>query len=390
MLEISKSRGVVNSGAAARVARGLDSGAVKTRWLATLLPLALLYACGTDEPARKPEPAKAGSASDAAFPPHGPIELRYTPPPAEGTLFQLQVKYEGRSELQDEGPSARDPELLDELVQMELDYRQIPVATPLPGDFAASLVLDALRRRMRLAPPGTERGLELGDDRIRTLTDEKIDIDLRGAQPKGDLTPRVLLDRPFALLVNDGSGNPKGVTLRGIPSAKRMLASLPIRESVAWAQLAFPDQPVSPGATWTAKRFLPNPIGRLGVGVDIEYRLVGFERIDGIPCAHVSLRAKKDSDKAPSEFGFTFDKLRFELQGDAWVGLSSGELQLLRLEDMAAVSYRRTTGANPASIRMRYEGRASLQRLDIATTSKLTWADGTKRFADVNSTGGKK
>jgi len=360
-----------------------------TRWLATLLPLALLYACGTDEPARKPEPVKAESASDAAFPPHGPIELRYAPPPAEGTLYQLQVKYEGRTEVQDEGPLGRDPEFLDELLQMEIDYRQVPVATPAAGDFASSLELDALRRRVNRMPPGGERGLEVGDDRIRTLADDKIEIDLRGAQPKGDLTPRSLLNRPFALLVSDTQGNPKGVTLRGIPSAKRMLASLPIREAVAWVQLAFPDQPVSAGATWNARRFFANPVGRLGVGVDVEYRLVGFERVDGVPCAHVSLRAKKDQEKAPSEFGFTFENLRFELDGDAWVALASHELQMLRLEDIAAVSYRRTTGANPASIRMRYSGRASLHRLDVATTSKQTWADGTKRFADVDSTGGK-
>jgi hypothetical protein len=34
---------------------------------------------------------------------------------------------------------------------------------------------------------------------------------------------------------------------------------------------------------------------------------------------------------------------------------------MMRIEDIAAVSYRRTTGANPASIRMRYEGRSSLR-----------------------------
>ena len=387
--EISKSHGFVNRAAAARAASELDSRTVRVRWLAIPLPLALVLGCGTDEPARRPEPPKPTSASEAEFPPHGPIELRYAPPPAEGTLYQLQVKYDGRTEVQNEGPNAGDPEFLDELIQMELDYRQLPVATPTAGDLASSLVLDALRRRMRHSPPGTERGLEIGDDRVRTLTEDKIDLDLRGAQPKGDLTPRALLNRPFALLVNDAWGNPKGVTLRGIPSAKRMLASLPIRESVAWVQLAFPDQPASPGATWTAKRFFANPVGRLGVSVEIEYRLVGFERIDDVPCAHIALRAKKDEEKAPSEFGFTFEKLRFELEGDAWVGLASRELQLLRLEDIAAVSYRRTTGANPASIRMRYEGRASLKRLDVATTSKLPWADGTKRFADVNSTSGK-
>lgn len=346
----------------------------------------LALGCGTEEPARKPD--AANTAADAAFPPHGPIELRYTAPPAGGTLYQLQVKYEGRTEIQDEGANAGDPEFLDEQLQMEIDYRQLPVETPTAGDVASSLVLDALRRRMTRLPPGGERGLEVGDDRIRTLTDDKIETDLRGAQPKGDLTPRSVLNHPFALLVNDSNGNPKGVTLRGIPTAKRLLASLPIRESIAWLQLAFPAEPVSPGATWTAKRFFANPVGRLGAGVEVEYRLVGFERIEGVPCAHVSLRAKEDKDNAPSEFGFSFEKLRFELDGDAWVALATNELELLRIEDIAAVSYRRTTGTHPASVRMRYTGRAALKRLSVETTAKLPWADGTKRFADVNSSGG--
>ena len=361
----------------------LDSRAVKTRWLAAIPWIALALACSSDEPARKREPASPTISSDASFPPHGPIELRYAPPPAEGTLYQLQVKYEGRSEVTDDGANARGTQIVDELMQMELDYRQLPVATPTAGDFASSLVLDALRRRLRVSPPGNQHSLEIGDDRMRTQMDEEINIDLRGAQPKGDMTPRAVLLRPFALLVNDAQGNPKGVTLRGIPSAKRLLGSLPIRESLAWVQVAFPDQPVGAGASWSAKRFFANPIGRLGVGVDVEYRLVGFEKIDDVPCAHVSLRAKKDSEKAPSEFGFVFDQLRFEVEGDAWIGLASGELELLRLEDIAAVSYRRSTGTNPASIRMRYEGRSALQRLAVETTSKLAWADGTKRFAEV-------
>lgn len=354
--------------------------------LEILIPVVLILACSANQPARKPDLAESERAYDGQFPPQGPIELRYRLPPAEGTLFQLQVKYEGRMEVLSEGVNSGESETLDELLQMEVDYRQLPVSAPDDDSLASSLVLDALRRRVRIAPPGIERSLEIGDDRIRTQTEEKVEVDLRGAQPKGDLTPRSVLNRPFALLVNDVRGNPKGVTLRGIPSAKRLLSSLPIRESVAWAQVAYPDQPVSAGAAWTEKRFFANPIGRLGVGVEIEYRLVGFERVDGVPCAHISLRAKRDGENVPSEFGFTFDQLRFELSGDAWIALGNSELQVLRLEDISAVSYKRTTGTHPARIRGRYEGRASLKRLGVATTSTMTWADGTKRFVEVNTT----
>lgn len=360
---------------------------MRISWPCLLLAFAL--GCGTDEPARKPDSAKAAGAVEGAFPPHGPIVLRYSAPPAEGTLYQLHVKYEGRTEIQGEGVRAADEaEFLDEFLQLEIDYRQLPVDTPTAGDVASSLVLDALRRRVARMPPGGEHGLEIGDDRLRTTADEKVDIDLEGAQPKGDLTPRSILNRPFALLVTDVNGNPKGVTLRGIPTAKRLLSSLPIREAVAWLQLAFPEQAVSPGATWTAKRFFASPVGRLGAGVEIEYRLVGFERIEGVPCAHVSLRAKTEQANAPSEFGFSFEKLRFELEGDAWIALATNEVEVMRIEDIAAVSYRRTTGANPAAVRMRYTGRSALNRLSVETTSKLPWADGTKRFADVKSGAG--
>ncbi len=384
--EISKSLNRVNSRSEPAAPPGLDSREVKARLLAILLPLALALACSADEPTRKPAPIRIDPMVDANFPPKGPIELRPTAPPAEGTLFQLQLKYEGRSEALNEASSTATPETLDELMQLELDYRQVPVASPDEDSLASSLVLDALRRRMRASPPGAEISLEIGDDRIRAQADDKIDVDLRGAQPKGDLTPRAVLNRPFALLVSDLRGGPKSVTLRGIPSAKRLLASLPIRESIGWVQVEFPDGPVLAGESWTAKRFLPNAIGRLGVGIEIEYRLVGFERVDGVPCARVSLRAKKDTENAPSEFGFTFEQLRYEVSGDAWISLANSEVQMLRVEDIAAVSYRRTTGTTPARFRARYEGRASLERLAVETTSSLAWADGTKRFAEVNTT----
>jgi len=348
-----------------------------------LLPLSIALACSAGEPARKPEPHPSARAYDGSFPPRGPIVLRPATPPAEGTLYQLQMKYEGRSEVLRENSTTDGPETLDELLLFELDYLQVAVASPDPDSVASSLVLDALRRKARVAPPGAEIGLEIADDRIRTQSGEKVDIDLQGAQPKGDLTPRSVLNRPFALLVTDARGNPEGVTLRGIPSAKRLLASLPIRESIAWVQVGLPEGPVSAGATWSAKRFLPNPIGRLGAGVEIEHRLVGFEMVDGVPCARVSLRAKQDAENAPSEFGFTFEQLRVELSGDAWIALGSSEVQMLRLEDVAAVAYKRTIGATPARFRARYQGRASLARLDAATTANMPWADGTKRFAEV-------
>ena len=166
---------------------------------------------------------------------------------------------------------------------------------PIPAagdDLASSLVLQALKRRARSRPPGRStapRSATIG----RVATDEKVATDLRGAQPKQDLTPRSLLDKSFAILVTDKLGNPKTVTLRGVPAAKKLLNSMLLREPFAYTRVAYPDHPVSAGDTWQAKRFFPNPIGRLGLAVDVEYRMVGFEKIVMYPaCASLCARPR--------------------------------------------------------------------------------------------------
>jgi hypothetical protein len=344
----------------------------------------LVLACSGSGPLR--DRVRAARETTAPFPPVGPISLAPQAPPPEGVLYQLVMYYEGRSETAFSGARAHeDPQSTNELLQLELDYRQMPVAAASEEDLASSLVLDALRRRLQMSPPGSLHSIEAGDDRVRTSRDEKIQVDLRGAQPKGDMTPRTLLNKPFALLVTDRRGVSKGVTLRGIPSVKKMLASLPLREGVAYVQVARPEGPVTAGATWTAKRFMASSVGRLGVAVEVEHRLVGFEKIDGVPCARVSLRGSRDDANAPSERGqgFLFDQIKVEYGGDAWIELETGLVRLLRVEDIAAVAYEhKGVGSVGAKLRSRYETRASLQLLDVKTTT-AKWADGTKRFADV-------
>ena len=181
-------------------------------------------------------------------------------------------------------------------------------------------MLQALKRKQRLMPPGKEHVIELGDDRLRTSLDDKVDADLRGAQPKENLTPRTLLDKPFALLVTDSLHNPKGVTLRGPPAAHKILSTLPLRESVSYLQIAYPDKPVSGGDSWHAKRFARS-IGKLGMAVDVEYRLVGFERVSNAPCAHLVIRSQLDANDVPSVIGFSFSEVHYKLRatpGSTW------------------------------------------------------------------------
>ena len=95
----------------------------------------------------------------------------------------------------------------------------------------------------------------------------------------------------------------------------------------------------------------------------------------------ISLRAAKDEKNVKSESGFNFEEVRYSLAGDAWLDVRSGRVELVRIEDVAAVAQRRTGGGVPANVRMRYTTRSALQRLD--ELPKTTWADGTKRFSAV-------
>ena len=94
------------------------------------------------------------------------------------------------------------------------------------------------------------------------------------------------------------------------------------------------------------------------------------------------LRSFVDGKDVKSEVGFTFDEVRLQLNGDAWLDLETGQVAAARIEDVAAVSYHKTAAAIPARVRMRYESRSALQRLDSLAAS-TTWADGTKRFSAV-------
>jgi hypothetical protein len=344
-----------------------------------------LLACAsstTEE--RKSAHSERAAGPAIEFPPTGPVALHAAAAPAEGTLYQILVTYEGRTELTEQKSAGQsEPQTVDEKTTLEIDYRQMPVVTPSPDELASTLLLEALMRRTRVSPPGKEHLLEVGDDRLRTQLDDKVDTDLRGAQPKQNLTPRTVLDKPFALLVDDAFGNPKGIRLEGVPPAKRMLATLPLRESLGYLQIAFPNQAVSPGDTWHAKRFFPNPIGKLGLAVDVELRLVGFERVDEAPCAHVVLRSRQDGTEVQSEVGFKFDEVHYNLVGDAWLDLTNGQVARARIEDVAAVAFRKTGAAIPVRARMRFQGVSEITRLD-ELPGPTTWADGHKRFSAVN------
>jgi hypothetical protein len=338
------------------------------------------FACGSEKSGPRATPAAPESqAWDGAFPPSGPVELRPTPSPTQGTLYQLLTSYDGRTEVSEEGAGSKE-EGAQELFALEIEYRALPVPSP-DDEIATSLDLEALKRKA--ASQGQQHVVEIGDDRLRVSTNDKVGTDLRGAQPKQDLTPRSVLGKSFGLLIVDRLGNPKGFTLRGVPSVKKLLASMNLREPITYMQIGAPDHPVLPGEIWHEKRFFPNPIGRLGLAVDIELRLVGFEKIGDAGCAHVSMRGALDSKDVKSESGFKFDEVRYSVAGEAWLDLRNAQVVEARLEDVSAVSHHRSGGAAaPTRARMRYTSRSVLKRLD-QMPGGTTWADGTKRFSAV-------
>jgi hypothetical protein len=214
-------------------------------------------ACASEKAGPRAKPAAAESpAWDGAFPPSGPVELRPTLPPTGGTLYQLLTSYDGRTEVSEEGAGAQG-EGVQEVFALEIDYRALPVPSP-DDSLATSLDLEALKRKA--SAQGQNHVVEIGDDRLRVSTDDKVGTDLRGAQPKQDLTPRAVLGKSFGLLIMDRLGNPKVFTLRGVPSVKKLLASMNLREPITYMQIGAPDHPVVPGEMWHEKRFFPNPV----------------------------------------------------------------------------------------------------------------------------------
>ena len=346
----------------------------------------LVLACASSAPPPQAQvSAKRAPPADIVFPPTGPVELHAQPAPADGTLYRLLMSYDGRTELT--ADNARDPEVVDEKVSLQIDFRQIPVATPAhddpaQNDLASSLLLLALNRRARMQPPGTEHLLEIGDDRLRTQANNKVDTDLRGAQPKQDLTPRTVIGKSFALVVDDAAGDPKGVTIHGTP--RRSACSRPCRcaSRSRYLQIAFPNRAVSAGDTWHGKRFLPNPIGKLGLAVDVEYRLVGFERIGGGAVRARRAARARGLEQRAERGGLHFTEVRYSLTGRRLArsrhragrrGAHRGRRGDRLPEDGGSRCRRKSACATRA-----------LRAAEIRLTAVETiWADGTKKFSAV-------
>ncbi len=330
------------------------------------------------EPPPQPAAPAPPPAPVGPFPPEGPVSLAPQPVPESGLFYRVQSTYDGQSEALRVGSTA-EPLLVSESVDVEIYYQEIPAPGSLEDELDSLLVLKAMRHRQKKGPPLKQDELELADDRLRTLGGEKMKpvLDLRGAQPKGEITPRLLLERPFELLRRDSTGNPIAVILRGTPPAQRFLRGLDLAPPIAWTRFAAPREAILPGTHWKMRRFPPNPVGDLGLELEIDAELMSYQILDDVPCAWLRLRGEVDQPDYPSAKGFRFDRVVAKVAGEAWVELGTSFVHKMVIEDDVRASYSRGEGSLKAEERFRYRGRTELRRLQELPTR---WADGSEHF----------
>jgi hypothetical protein len=309
--------------------------------------------------------------------PDGPIELPFRGPPPEGTAYRLILETSGDTEIQ-RVSSKRKQKPTRETKLVELEYRELPADSGNEGHDAYLVRLDGLHYRVRQRDPSIEGEIELGNDRLRVFRGGKVEIDLRGAQPREGLTPRMLLDETIGIVAHDGRGDPITIQGRGVPRAREFLDTMPIRQTLGYSRLPLPRGPVSPGSRWQSSRYPVNPAGRLGLDHEVEYTLAGFARLDGEDCAWILIEAKRDAEQVTSVAGFQFDRAVASLRGEAWVELATSRVRRLVLMDDTRASYTRSEGEEREH-RMRYKSRLVLELRD-PNASPDDWADGTPRF----------
>ena len=317
---------------------------------------------------RAPEPTDLDLSGPQAFP--------FRPPPKGGVSYRLAVEFSGSTETAIVG-GQHPPRGVDATELLELEYRELPVAG---RQDVFQLALDGLHYRLVQHDPRAEREVELWDDRIRTVADGEIVLDLKGAQPSEDLTPRKVLRRVFGTVRVDGWGNVLSMRPQGKPVARRFLKDLPMLRALSFARPALPPEPVSLGARWLVPRLPASPSGDLGLLVPVDYTLAGFQALDGVACAWLLLRGKLEGEQVPSAAGFAFDRVFARLEGEAWVELETSRIRLLRLEDEVRVAY--TRGRPPGRVvehRMRHRTQLRLELRDPAARPR-EWADGSERF----------
>jgi hypothetical protein len=351
--------------------------------VALLLP-GLQTSCADSAPRAPTVIAEAEPELDFSHPerepllPSGPVLLPFPAPAKGGSAYRIVLELSGEWFITTPGDPADKPPLSESHL-LELEYREFPTERTGDGRDAYLLGLDALHYKLFQKNPPALREIEVGSDRLRVHADGKEQMDLRGAQPKGDLTPQKVLGRIFGVLVHDGFGNPLALAPRGVPVVRDFLEALYLKEAVGYSRFAWPSGEISPGATWQARRFPASRSGALGLMLDVEYSLVAYETLDGVPCALVQLRASKEGERITGATGIEFDRVLARMSGEAWIELESARVRRLVLEDEIRIALSRGRAPMIQTSRMRHATRMLFEVRDPDVVLEA-WADRSTRF----------
>jgi len=274
------------------------------------------------------------------------------------------------------------PEPLREQRVLELEYRELPLEGAEARDDTTVLRLDGLHYKQMQKNPDVQREIELASDRLRLFINGNKTTDVGGPRAEGPLTPRKMLDRIFGVIVHDSIGNPIEITRRGVPAVRRYLAGLPMLTGIVYATIPLPEDPIGPGSQWTAVRFPVSRAGELGLRLNIEYAMAGFDTLDGVNCALIQFHADERGAGVPNAAGFEFDRVNASVTGTAWIEVETSRLHRAVLEDAIRVTWTGNDGlATTTNYRVRHESKLEITLRDPEDKPKL-WADGSKRFGE--------
>lgn len=345
--------------------------------LAALLFLAV--ACGGSgdgPPPMTTPPLPPPRARMVPFPPEGPVEIRYKAPGREGTLYRLQLEFSGYTMVRG-GPALSEPQRSVEDLTLELHYLQRTTDSKTENEIASILVMAALKQEVLNSRGPSKSLIEIADERVRMMLNDEPQLDVRN-QRRGQIGPDVLLGRPFATMRSDRLGTPLSIDVRGRREARPLLKMLMLQPALRYALPSFPPGEVSPGTTWQVRRIPASPLGKLGLALDVEERLIAYEELNGVQCARIQLRASIDATDYSTTLGVELDRVEGELNGEVWLDMATGQPYRVVMEDEISVEYGEGEGALRARSRMSFTERAVLDRLD--SPPPPTWADGTERF----------